>query len=305
MHRPQTLPILHGQGGSEGIDRVLAIESSHADTTPAVRAEIAASSETVSVLAQRFGITEQTVYKWKKREVFGDPKVGRFISMDEYPGAKRTPLTLNKHLYGGSDPVNTIDPSGFMTLAMMGPNINLNINLSAITGYGTLLTRMGARLLLIYGVGALSGSSSMIVNEKSKRQARDQLKDIVTSKIRGRRKNNSDTLYHYTDHAAAMEIFATQEMKCSPKYKGRLSNMQFPAGAYATDIEPWNPTVKRRDLGDMFYGGAQNRDLSSFVALNGEEFYEIKGADHQFVRQCSAGLQIPVEIYYFGYNLLD
>ena len=43
-----------------------------ARTTPAVRAEIAASSETASVLAQRFGITEQTVYKWKRREVFGD-----------------------------------------------------------------------------------------------------------------------------------------------------------------------------------------------------------------------------------------
>ncbi len=44
----------------------------NARTTPAVRAEIAASSETASVLAQRFGITEQTVCKWKKRSVFGD-----------------------------------------------------------------------------------------------------------------------------------------------------------------------------------------------------------------------------------------
>ena len=41
-------------------------------TTPAVRAEIAASEEPASVLAQRFGITEQTVYKWKKCEEFGD-----------------------------------------------------------------------------------------------------------------------------------------------------------------------------------------------------------------------------------------
>jgi hypothetical protein len=41
-------------------------------TTPAVRAEISASNETASVLAQRYGITEQTVYKWKKRDVLGD-----------------------------------------------------------------------------------------------------------------------------------------------------------------------------------------------------------------------------------------
>ena len=44
----------------------------NARTTPAVRAEIAASAEPASVLAQRFSITEQTVYKWKKREVFCD-----------------------------------------------------------------------------------------------------------------------------------------------------------------------------------------------------------------------------------------
>ena len=44
----------------------------NARTTPAVRAEIAASNEPARVLAQRFGITEQTVYKWKKRDVFAD-----------------------------------------------------------------------------------------------------------------------------------------------------------------------------------------------------------------------------------------
>ena len=44
----------------------------NARTTPAVRAEIAASSETAAVLAARYGITEQTVYKWIKRTVFHD-----------------------------------------------------------------------------------------------------------------------------------------------------------------------------------------------------------------------------------------
>ena len=44
----------------------------NARTTPAVRAEIAASSESARVLAQRHGITEQTVYKWKKRDSVHD-----------------------------------------------------------------------------------------------------------------------------------------------------------------------------------------------------------------------------------------
>ena len=42
----------------------------NARTTLAVRAEIAASDETASVLAQRYGLTEQTVFKWKKCSVF-------------------------------------------------------------------------------------------------------------------------------------------------------------------------------------------------------------------------------------------
>ena len=36
----------------------------NARTTPAVRAEIAPSAGPASALAQRFSMTEQTVYKW-------------------------------------------------------------------------------------------------------------------------------------------------------------------------------------------------------------------------------------------------
>jgi hypothetical protein len=39
-----------------------------ATTTPKVRAAIQASDEPASVLAERFGTTEQTVYKWKHRD---------------------------------------------------------------------------------------------------------------------------------------------------------------------------------------------------------------------------------------------
>ena len=39
----------------------------NARTTPAIRAEIAASSASAASLAQRFGITLATVYKWKNR----------------------------------------------------------------------------------------------------------------------------------------------------------------------------------------------------------------------------------------------
>ena len=43
-----------------------------ARTTPAVRAEIAASADSVAVLAKRFNVTPATVYKWKSRESVHD-----------------------------------------------------------------------------------------------------------------------------------------------------------------------------------------------------------------------------------------
>ena len=43
-----------------------------ARTTPAIRAELAASTEPVSVLARRFNVTPPTIYKWKARESVQD-----------------------------------------------------------------------------------------------------------------------------------------------------------------------------------------------------------------------------------------
>ena len=58
-----------------------------------------------------------------------DPQVGRFISMDEHPGANRIPLTLNKYLYGNADPVNTVDPSGNFGLGgMMSAGMNISVS---------------------------------------------------------------------------------------------------------------------------------------------------------------------------------
>ena len=43
-----------------------------ATTTPMVRATIQASVEPASALAERFGTTEQTIYKWKHRDSVHD-----------------------------------------------------------------------------------------------------------------------------------------------------------------------------------------------------------------------------------------
>lgn len=44
----------------------------NARTTPATRAEMAASSQTAATLALRYGVSEGTVYKWKGRDSFHD-----------------------------------------------------------------------------------------------------------------------------------------------------------------------------------------------------------------------------------------
>ena len=41
---------------------------SEATTTPKVRAEIQASTDPAWMLAERYGVTEQTVYKWRHRD---------------------------------------------------------------------------------------------------------------------------------------------------------------------------------------------------------------------------------------------
>jgi len=44
----------------------------NARTTPAIRAEIAVSTDSAATLAQRFDIGESTVYMWKARDSFYD-----------------------------------------------------------------------------------------------------------------------------------------------------------------------------------------------------------------------------------------
>ena len=44
----------------------------NATTTPAIRAKIAASEEPAAVLAGRYGVTLDTIYRWRRRTSFED-----------------------------------------------------------------------------------------------------------------------------------------------------------------------------------------------------------------------------------------
>jgi len=57
---------------NEGLIHMLTSLHKLARTTPAVRAEIASSTDSVAELARRFNITEPTVRKWRSRQTFED-----------------------------------------------------------------------------------------------------------------------------------------------------------------------------------------------------------------------------------------
>jgi RHS repeat-associated protein len=46
------------------------------------------------------------------RARYYDPSTGTFISRDPFAGFQDSPLSLNEYIYGNSDPINRIDPTG-------------------------------------------------------------------------------------------------------------------------------------------------------------------------------------------------
>ncbi|MDJ0836543.1 MAG: RHS repeat-associated core domain-containing protein [Acidobacteriota bacterium] len=62
------------------------------------------------------------------RARYYNPEVGRFHTMDSWPGDTTNPITLNKYLYANADPVNGFDPSGLMTLTELMAVVKDHLN---------------------------------------------------------------------------------------------------------------------------------------------------------------------------------
>ena len=71
-----------------------------ARTTPHVRAQIAASDEPVAVLARRYGVTEPTIYKWKRRaHVYDLPHTAHRLQTTLTPGQEAIVVYLRRALW--------------------------------------------------------------------------------------------------------------------------------------------------------------------------------------------------------------
>ena len=73
----------------------------NARTTPAIRAEMAASTETAATLALRYGVSEGTVYKWKGRDSFHDAShTAHRLQTTLTPAQEHIVVELRKTLLG-------------------------------------------------------------------------------------------------------------------------------------------------------------------------------------------------------------
>lgn len=72
-----------------------------------------------------------------------DPKAGRFVSQDPFPGFRRDPQSQHKYTYAHNDPVNRSDPSGLMTITELSIAAAqyTALSVSTVVAFGTWVDR--------------------------------------------------------------------------------------------------------------------------------------------------------------------
>ncbi len=88
-----------------------------------------------------------------------DPKIGRFVSSDPFSGAPIQPITLNKYVYAGADPVNRADPSGMFS-GTIELNTVMDIEIDVAPAAAPNVTRMAATQMSRSIIGSAAGTTT-------------------------------------------------------------------------------------------------------------------------------------------------
>ena len=117
------------------------------------------SAETEEDVNNPFGFTGQwfddEIDQYYLRARMYDPHIGRFTSRDPVKGKFKEPMTLHKYLYCINDPVNSADPTGELSLGLVGGSAMQSAALNAMLS----ATRGGsARDIVISGLAGGFGS---------------------------------------------------------------------------------------------------------------------------------------------------
>jgi len=240
------------------------------------------------------------------RARYMNPQSGRFQTMDTFEGVIRDPLTLHKYLYANVDPVNRLDPSGHdATTAELQGAMGLQGSIIGIAyqRFVSFIAEYGVKLLI---AGVLDYTAVRVgVAIQSNVVARNRLeKERVATRERVQEATKfTFPLFHYTDLAGARGIAGSGFMFATPTKV--IDGYIFPAGAYASEIPPWNPEFTQRSLAQLFYG-TPARDVSQFVLLDGEDFIYLFYPEypHQWVKPSVSGYPVPVTVLMTGPNLM-
>ncbi len=86
---------------------------------------------------------DEAVPQWACRYRTYDPTVGRFLSLDTEEGDPEAPITLNRFIYTGDDPIDHTDPSGHdFSLAELSSVGGIQNTINVGVGYINTLVRI-------------------------------------------------------------------------------------------------------------------------------------------------------------------
>ncbi|WP_100914995.1 RHS repeat-associated core domain-containing protein [Pseudoalteromonas spongiae] len=214
------------------------------------------------------------------RARYYDQNVGRFTHQDAWMGRDGEPVTLNKYLYTHADPVNGVDPSGYMTLGNVMPISSGMMILSSTTipSYSGFLAKTAVGLLTagLLIESAYEDDANVVkvldyaVSKELLKSHRIELEKVIANAISKSRARG--VVYHYTDRPGLVGIVGCSCINSSKGYS-HPDGIYRPEGVYGTLIPPFADTTQKV-LKQILYARPRNRQVTHFVAVDNDSRWD-------------------------------